>query len=96
MDSVITYRRYLHRIPELDNDLPKTTAFVQSKLEPLRCQISNPICGSVCAFFDAGKPETCLLYTSSAWISERRRGLTCCFFYPLQPRRWYFTGKTVF
>ena len=58
MDSVITYRRYLHRIPELDNDLPKTTAFVQSKLEPLRCQISNPICGSVCAFFDAGKPET--------------------------------------
>lgn len=58
MDSVITYRRLLHRIPELDSDLPETTAFVQSKLEPLRCQILNPIRSSVCAFFDAGKTET--------------------------------------
>lgn len=58
MDSVITYRRLLHRIPELDSDLPETTAFVQSKLEPLRCHILNPIRSSVCAFFDAGKPET--------------------------------------
>lgn len=58
MDSVITYRRLLHRIPELDSELPETTAFVQSKLEPLRCQILNPIRSSVCAFFDAGKTET--------------------------------------
>lgn len=58
MDSVIAYRRLLHRIPELDNELPKTVAFVQSRLEPLGCQISNPIRGSVCAFFDAGRAET--------------------------------------
>lgn len=58
MDSVITYRRLLHRIPELDSDLPETVAFVQSRLEPLRCHILNPIRGSVCAFFDAGKAET--------------------------------------
>lgn len=58
MDSVIEYRRALHRIPELDSDLPETTAFVRSRLQPLRCQILEPIRGSVCAFFDAGKPET--------------------------------------
>ncbi len=58
MDSVITYRRTLHRIPELDNELPKTLAFVQSRLEKLRCQLSWPIKGSVCAFFDVGRAET--------------------------------------
>ena len=58
MDSVIEYRRALHRIPELDSDLPETTAFVRSRLQPLRCQILEPIRSSVCAFFDAGKPET--------------------------------------
>ena len=58
MDSVIEYRRALHRIPELDSDLPETAAFVRSRLQPLRCQILEPIRSSVCAFFDAGKPET--------------------------------------
>lgn len=58
MDSVVAYRRALHRIPELDNELPKTLAFVQSKLEPLRCRLSTPIPGCVCAFFDAGRAET--------------------------------------
>ena len=56
--SVIDHRRALHRIPELDNQLPETTAYVRSVLEPLGCNISSPIPGSVCAFFDAGKPET--------------------------------------
>ena len=56
--SVIDHRRALHRIPELDNQLPETTAYVRSVLEPLGCDISSPIPGSVCAFFDAGKPET--------------------------------------
>lgn len=58
MEAVIEYRRALHRIPELDDDLPKTTAFVKSILEPLNCTVSSPIKGSVCAFFDAGKRET--------------------------------------
>ena len=33
--SVVEYRRQLHRIPELDNQLPETTAYVRSVLEPL-------------------------------------------------------------
>lgn len=56
--SVLTHRRTLHRIPELDNQLPETTAYVRSILENLPCQVFSPIPGSVCAFFDAGKPET--------------------------------------
>lgn len=56
--SVTAHRRALHRIPELGDQLPETTAYVRSVLAPLACRISSPIPGSVCAFFDAGKPET--------------------------------------
>lgn len=57
-ESVVQYRRGLHRIPELDNQLPKTTAFVQNILTPLPCRIFSPIRGSVCAYFQAGRQET--------------------------------------
>ena len=33
--SVVSHRRALHRIPELDNQLPETLAYVTSVLEPL-------------------------------------------------------------
>lgn len=56
--SAVSHRRTLHRIPELDNQLPKTLAYVCSVLKPLNCRITTPIPGSVCAFFDAGKTET--------------------------------------
>ena len=55
--SVVSYRRALHRIPELDNQLPETVQFVQSILAPLPCKVISPITGSVCAWFDAGKRE---------------------------------------
>lgn len=58
MPSVVEYRRTLHRIPELDNDLPETTALVRAALERLHCTVTSPIRSSVCAFFDAGKPDT--------------------------------------
>lgn len=57
-DSVVMHRRSLHRIPELDNQLPQTLAYVTSVLEPLGCKVFSPITGSVCAYFDAGKPDT--------------------------------------
>ena len=56
--SVVEHRRRLHRIPELDNQLPETIGYVRSVLEPLGCQLSSPITGSVCAYFDAGRSET--------------------------------------
>ena len=53
--QVIQYRRDLHQIPELGRDLPKTQAYLHSVLDPLRCTLSSPIPGSLCAFFDFGK-----------------------------------------
>ena len=58
LSSAVIHRRALHRIPELDNCLPETTAYVRSALEALPCTVSSPIPGSVCAFFDAGRAET--------------------------------------
>ena len=56
--SVVAYRRALHRVPELDDQLPETTAIVRKVLESLPCVISSPIEGSLCAWFDAGRSET--------------------------------------
>ncbi len=55
--SVITYRRDLHQIPELDRDLLETTAYVKAVLQKLPCQLSEPVPGAVCAFFDKGRGD---------------------------------------
>ena len=56
--SVVTHRRALHRIPELDKQLPETLHYVRSILKGLGCTVFSPTTGSVCAYFDAGKAET--------------------------------------
>ena len=48
------YRRDLHRIPELDFDLPQTIAYIEGVLAPLACEVIHPCPSCVCAFFDAG------------------------------------------
>ena len=48
------YRRDLHRIPELDFDLPQTIAYIEGVLAPLTCEVTHPCPSCVCAFFDAG------------------------------------------
>ena len=48
------YRRGLHRIPELDFDLPQTIAYIEGVLAPLACEVTHPCPSCVCAFFDAG------------------------------------------
>lgn len=55
--QVIEYRRALHRIPELDRDLPETLAYLRSVLELLGCALFSPIPGALCAFFDFGKAD---------------------------------------
>ena len=55
--SVVDHRRALHRIPELDNQLPETLQLVRSVLAALPCRVFSPITGSVCAWFDAGKSD---------------------------------------
>ena len=57
-DTSVVHRRALHRIPELDDYLPETAAYLRSALAPLGCAVSSPTRGSVCAFFDSGRSET--------------------------------------
>ena len=52
--QIIKDRRALHQIPELERDLPKTVAYLTRALEKLSCQLSFPIPGAVCSFFDFG------------------------------------------
>ena len=58
MQPVVEYRRALHRIPELDDRLPETCAYVQSALASFELETFSPIPSSVCAFLDAGKETT--------------------------------------
>ena len=52
--QIIQDRRALHRIPELELDLPKTMAYVQQSLSGLNCRVLTPVGSAVCAFFDFG------------------------------------------
>ena len=58
MLPVVEYRRALHRIPELDDRLPETCAYVRSALASFELETFSPIPSSVCAYLDAGKPST--------------------------------------
>lgn len=58
MLPVIEYRRALHRIPELDDQLSETCAYVRDLLAGFGLEAFSPIPSSVCAFLDAGQSET--------------------------------------
>ena len=58
-------RRDLHRIPEVDFDLPETLAYVHGVLDPMvermaarsqRLEVFSPARSTICAFFDRGTP----------------------------------------
>ncbi|MBQ9536054.1 MAG: amidohydrolase [Clostridia bacterium] len=48
------HRRALHRVPELDRNLPETERYIRSVLSALPCEVFSPSAGAVCAYFDAG------------------------------------------
>ena len=52
--SVISDRRQLHQIPELDRCLSETMEYLCGALEGLGCTLFHPMAGSICAFFDFG------------------------------------------
>lgn len=58
LDALTRYRRDLHRIPELDDDLPQTIAYVNHVLEGLACTVFEPCASTVCAYFDCGRART--------------------------------------
>ncbi len=47
-------RRALHRIPELEWELPETMAYLQGALSGLNCQVLEPLPGALAAWFDFG------------------------------------------
>ena len=55
--QIIADRRALHRIPELDRELPKTLSYLQSGLEKLNCRVFSPMTGALCAYFDFGAKD---------------------------------------
>ena len=55
--QIIEDRRNLHRIPELQWNLPRTAQYVRESLERLGCRVFSPVGDAVCAFFDFGAEE---------------------------------------
>ena len=77
--QIITDRRELHKIPELDRDLPKTMAYLRAALEPLCCKLLTPTPGSLSAWFDFGAKEA-IAFRSDADalpITEHSRAAYC-------------------
>ena len=56
--QIINDRRALHRIPELDKNLPKTMAYLGKSLQQLNCRVFAPMDGALCAYFDFGRDST--------------------------------------
>ena len=63
--KIIEDRQALHRIPELDKDLPETVCYLRRVLENFKCDIFSPIPSSLCAFFDFGR-EDAIAFRSDA------------------------------
>ena len=56
--QIFADRYALHRIPELQLDLPKTKAYLENALASLSCRVFCPCNSALCAFFDFGAAET--------------------------------------
>ncbi len=56
--DIITHRRNLHQIPELEMHLPETMAYLAKALSAFSCRVFSPMDSALCAYFDFGKPQT--------------------------------------
>ena len=56
--QIVSDRRALHRIPELELNLPKTMEYLRTSLTGLRCRVFSPTAESLCAYFDFGAEKT--------------------------------------
>lgn len=63
LDRLTARRRALHKIPELDKDLPETLAYISSQLKPLSCQVFSPCPSALCAYFDFGRSDAAAFRT---------------------------------
>lgn len=58
LEQITTFRRDLHKIPEISRDLPKTKAYILSVLESMDCEITEVMESGLCAYFDRGRAVT--------------------------------------
>ena len=63
--QIISDRRALHRIPELDRCLPETLRYLRGALDGLGCRVFSPMEGALCAWFDFGG-ERAIAFRSDA------------------------------
>lgn len=56
--DIIEHRRALHRIPELDRNLPRTMEYLRSALQDRGCRVFSPAEGSLAAWFDFGRESS--------------------------------------
>lgn len=63
--QIITDRRALHRIPELDRNLPETMEYLKNTLKNLKCEVFSPMEGALCAWFDFGCKEALAFRTDA-------------------------------
>ena len=56
--QIYTDRHALHRIPELELELPKTQNYLKEALSGLSCSVFSPLGSALCAWFDFGAEET--------------------------------------
>ena len=55
--QIFADRHALHRIPELDRELPETIAYLRAALSGLGCRVFSPMEGALCAWFGFGREE---------------------------------------
>ena len=63
--QIFADRYALHRIPELDRQLPETVAYLRGALENLGCQVFAPMEGALCAWFDFGRESAIAFRTDT-------------------------------
>lgn len=63
--QIIEDRRALHRIPEVDRELPETMAYLENSLKALSCQVFSPMESALCAWFDFGA-ESAIAFRAEA------------------------------
>ncbi len=86
LELLTTFRRDLHRIPELSFDLPETIRYVRGVLDDLSCEVTTPCESCVCAFFDvdaaagraAGGPATAIRADMDALPITENSGVSFC------------------
>lgn len=58
LTAMTKHRRALHRIPELDNSLPKTKRYIEAELTELGFEVFSPFGCAVCGYLDRGAERT--------------------------------------